>query len=290
VTLNFSSGNFDVFLFPSTLGGTVLSFANSTTATTESFTSATLSPGTYHVGVSARTGSGSYVVTTELVGGVIPAAPSNLVATGTSTSVIHLTWNDNATNETGFVVQRKISGVFSDLSPVLAANTTSVNVVALPAGTSQTFRVRARGASGDSAYSNEATGSTLGLPPGACSPSATVACLLNNRFRVRIDYVNPFSTPPNLPGTFLTARLNATPGINPDVALFGFASAQDIEVVVRLVDARPYANRFDVYIGGLTDVQYTVDIADTQTGRTFTYVNVVGQVGGKVDRVTFPAE
>jgi len=124
--------------------------------------------------------------------------------------------------------------------------------------------------------------------PAGCVANATTACVLSNRFRVSIAYVNPFSNPPNQPGNFLGARLLQGTQ-NPDVALFGFNSAQAVEVVVRIQDARPFANRFDVYYGGLTDVGYTVTVTDTQTGTTRQYVNNVGTVGGGVDRNSFPA-
>lgn len=121
----------------------------------------------------------------------------------------------------------------------------------------------------------------------SCSTSTTV-CLLNDRFRVSIAYVNPFSTPPNQPGTFQAARL-LQGAQNPDVALFGFSSAQAVEVVVRIQDARPFAPRFDVYYGGMTDVGYTVTVTDTVKGIVRQYSNPVGKVGGGVDRTSFPA-
>jgi hypothetical protein len=287
VTLNFTTGDLDVFLF-SVSGSTVTVLGNSSgSTTTETFTSTnTLAPGTYYVGVSAFTGSSAYTVSTELVGvAAPPAAPTNLQASGTSTSVIRLTWNDNSNNETEFRIEQKVNGSFVDIGAA-AANATAINVTNFQPSTSATFRVKARGASGDSAYSNEATGTTQGQP-GVCTPNANTVCLLSNRFRVKIDYVNPFSNPPNQPGTFLAARLDPA-ATNPDVALFGFDAAKAVEVVVRIVDARPFAPRFDVYYGGLTDVQYTVTITDTQTGKTKQYFNAVGQVGGGVDRSTFP--
>ncbi len=125
------------------------------------------------------------------------------------------------------------------------------------------------------------------VTPG-CVANATTVCLLNDRFRVAIAYVNPFSNPPNQPGTFLAARL-LQGSQNPDTALFGFSSAQAVEVVVRVQDTRPFAPRFDVYYGGMTDVSYTVTVTDTQTGTIRQYVNAAGRVGGGVDRTSFPA-
>lgn len=123
---------------------------------------------------------------------------------------------------------------------------------------------------------------------GSCTTTASTACLLDGRFRVSINYINQFANPP-APGTFLGAKL-IQGSQNPDVATFGISSAQAIEVVVRIQDARPFGlNRFDVYYGGLTDLEYTVSITDTQKGTSKTYRNPPGTVGGSVDRTTFTA-
>lgn len=74
---------------------------------------------------------------------------------------------------------------------------------------------------------------------------------------------------------------------NPDTALFGFSSAQAVEVVVRIQDTRPFAPRFDIYYGGMTDVAYTVTVIDSTTGVGRQYTNAAGHVGGGVDRTSF---
>lgn len=213
-----------------------------------------------------------------------PAAPTNLMATGMSTTHIRLSWTDNSDNETSFRIEQKIDGNFVQIG-YASINATQVPLPEFEPGEIATFRIRASNAGGDSAYSNEATGAANSIP-GACTPSATAVCLLGNRFKVKVDYVNPFSNPPNQTGTFLAARL--LDGVqNPDTALFGFSSAQAVEVVVRLQDTRPFAPRFDVYFGGMTDVGYTVSVTDTTTGVTRLYSNQTGRVGGGVDRTSF---
>lgn len=218
----------------------------------------------------------------------VPAAPTNLAATATSATVIRLTWTDNSNNETEFRVEQRVNGSFTDIGSV-PANAVAVNVTNFSAGQTGTFRVRARNANGNSGYSNEASATTPGSNPGGpCVANATTVCLLSDRFRVSIGFINQFANPP-APGSFLGAKLVA--GVqNPDVATFGISSPQAIEVVVRIQDTRPFGlNRFDVYYGGLTDLEYTVTVTDTQTGTTKTYRNAPGTVGGGVDRTSFTA-
>jgi hypothetical protein len=217
----------------------------------------------------------------------LPAAPTNLTATGTSATVIRLNWNDNSSNETSFFIEQRNSGGSFVQIGTAAVNATSINVTGLSAGQSATFRVRAGNGAGFSSYTNEATGTTFSPGGTGCTPNSTTVCLVGGRFRVGIAYRNQFANPPAT-GSFVAARLNPA-ATSPDTALFGFASANDVEVVVRIVDARPFAPRFDVYYGGLTDVEYTVTVTDTVTSQTKTYRNNPGQVGGGVDRSTFPA-
>lgn len=90
-----------------------------------------------------------------------PAAPTNLAATGVSTSQINLTWTDASSNETGFEIERKIvTGSFSLIATV-GANVTSFQNTGLAANTEYVYRVFATNSGGRSASSNEATGKTL---------------------------------------------------------------------------------------------------------------------------------
>ena len=122
-----------------------------------------------------------------------------------------------------------------------------------------------------------------------CTSTATVSCLQGGRFRVSIAFTNQFANPP-APGNFLGNKLLAG-AQNPDVATFGISSPEAIEVVVRIQDARPFGlNRFDVYYGGLTDLEYVVTVTDVLKSVTKTYRNAPGTVGGGVDRTTFVAD
>jgi subtilisin family serine protease len=107
--------------------------------------------------------------------GTGPAAPTALTATGVSASSISLTWQDNASDEAGYKVERRPSGGEFAQVGVLGANVTSWTNTGLTAGTTYDFRVRAYNAMGNSYYSNTTSGTTF--PPPAAPSNLTAAAL-----------------------------------------------------------------------------------------------------------------
>ena len=96
---------------------------------------------------------------------VPPAAPSWLRVTAVSGSEIDLQWDDNSTDEDGFLIERKQGwcGPWTSL-PNAPANATTYQSTGLALATSYAYRVRAFNAGGTSGYTNEAATSTLGCP------------------------------------------------------------------------------------------------------------------------------
>ena len=92
----------------------------------------------------------------------VPAAPTNLVATAVSKSQINLTWTDNASNETGFHIERCKGSTCTNFTQIatVGANVTSYANTGLTANTTYRYRVHAYNASGNSAYSNIAAATT----------------------------------------------------------------------------------------------------------------------------------
>ena len=104
------------------------------------------------------------------------AAPTTLVATAQSTTAIGLTWQDNASNETGYVVERASSAAFT--SPVvtnLAAGATSYTSSGLTAATTYYYRVKAVNGATSSAYSNTANATTGAAGTVPAAPSGLTA-------------------------------------------------------------------------------------------------------------------
>jgi fibronectin type 3 domain-containing protein len=99
-----------------------------------------------------------------------PAAPSNLVATAASGTEADLTWTNNATNQTGFHIDRATDSAFTqNLVTQTAASGTATSFVdsGLTSGGTYYYRIRATNSIGDSANSNTATVTlpVLPLPP-----------------------------------------------------------------------------------------------------------------------------
>jgi hypothetical protein len=103
-----------------------------------------------------------------------PSAPAGLTVKATTPKTLALTWQDKSRNEGGFEVERKTATGWTRIATP-PADSTGYQDSGLAYGTSYTYRVRAVGAGGPSAWSNEATGETLPSPPGKPTLSANQA-------------------------------------------------------------------------------------------------------------------
>ena len=206
-----------------------------------------------------------------------PAAPTGLKVTAVSATSVQLTWTDKSSNETGFRIERNTPAtgwtLLATVAPDAASFTTTVEL-----DTPSSFRVRANGAAGNSAFSNVASVTIPSAAPAPCATGAENLCLLGGRFRVTVRW-----------------RANGMNGAGmavPDsdlTGLFWFFSAENIELIVKVLDGRPLTPSFWVFYGGLSDVEYWIIVADTQTAATKTYHNDQGDLCGNADVSAFPA-
>ena len=96
------------------------------------------------------------------VDGAIPAAPTDLADTDVATSTIDLNWTDNATDEVGYELWRKVGdGSWEIFEPVLSPDTNAYGDSMLSEGTQYTYKVRAYSQNGLSAFSDELVVTTL---------------------------------------------------------------------------------------------------------------------------------
>ena len=110
-----------------------------------------------------------------------PAAPTGLTASAVSSSQINLAWSDNASNETGFTVERCTGVSCTNFAPIasLAANATSYQNAGLAASTTYGFRVVASNGAGNSGYSNTASATTQAGATGPAAPTGLTAAAVS---------------------------------------------------------------------------------------------------------------
>ncbi|WP_374120956.1 fibronectin type III domain-containing protein [Neobacillus sp. PS3-12] len=103
---------------------------------------------------------------------VAPAAPTNLQGTVQTGPKVQLTWKDNATNETSYVIERSTNngGTYTQIGTV-NANVTSYTDSAVTPGSSYTYRVKALNGNSSSTYSNSVRISVPNAPSVPATPT-----------------------------------------------------------------------------------------------------------------------
>lgn len=118
-----------------------------------------------------------------------PAQPTTLHATVVSSSGIYLSWDDNASDETSYELQRASDSGFTTgiVTHVLAANTRSYSETGLSANTQYWWRVRALKGSTPSDWSSTVTATTATTTP--LAPSGLSATVLSSA-SIRLDFTD----------------------------------------------------------------------------------------------------
>jgi plastocyanin len=236
----------------------------------------------YHCEAHGAPGSGMFgTVVVESAGGGGGGgpvkAPSNLRATAGSTSRINLTWTDNATNETGFQIERRSVGGAYEVVATVGPNTTSAPVGGLDPGSFSLFRVRATGSGNTfSPYSPEAGAATLD-DPGPCVAGPAVLCLNNHRFKAVLDWHTATDD-----GQGAAVPLPSAP----DSGLFYFFSPTNIEMLIKVLNACvPPFNHYWVFFAATTNVEFAVVVTDTANGKTVAYFNPLNRAAPPVQDI-----
>jgi hypothetical protein len=136
----------------------------------------------------------------------VPANPTNLTATGTTSNggklKINLAWTDNANNETGFLVERSLDkGTFAQIGST-AANVTSYSDTTAVSGTIYNYRVAAYNVGGNSGYSNTAVAGASSAPaaPSKLSAAAVSTSKINLAWQDNSTNENGFAIERSLDG------------------------------------------------------------------------------------------
>ena len=240
---------------------------------------------TYTFRVQARNAAGGsgFTDVTLTTAPDLPAAPANLVAAPDSSTTVGLTWDDLATNETGFRIEMRspLTGAWVEVG-LAAPNAETFMVPGLVADRPYTFRVIAVNGAGESAPSNSASATPQPVEA-TCETTDTTVCLLD-RFRVTIHWNNPHGAGGN--GVGHTALF---PGSD-RTATAWFFSPDNVEVIVKVLDGSAVNDFFWVFHGQLTDVEFWVTVLDTESGFSTTYHNPPFDRCGEFDNAAIPAE
>ena len=104
-------------------------------------------------------------------------------------------------------------------------------------------------------------------PPGKnCPGSSGELCLNEGRFSVRAFY--RVAGGPELSAGAVD--------LTDDSGYFWFFAPANVEVLIKVLDACLFSERFWVFAAGLTDVEVRLEVTDTETGEIRTYTNTQG--------------
>lgn len=127
----------------------------------------------------------TYIATYSAIGGpTLPAAPTGFRAVVLPGAQVKLDWTDASNNETSFVIQRRYTNwVWEDLPFSAGANATTITDTTAYSGVSYEYRVAARNAVGQSAWSDGFIVDTgvIGAQPPAAPSSLTATAISGTR-------------------------------------------------------------------------------------------------------------
>jgi plastocyanin len=201
-------------------------------------------------------------------------APSQLRARGQSPGEIELTWGDEpAAASLVRIERRQPGGAFREVASV-AAGTDGFTDIGLPAGATFEYRVRAEGADGFSAYSTVAAGATDG-PTTPCEEKRNTACLKDGRFEATVELRGSEGEEDQ---QAKRVDLPATPGSG----VFALAPRDDLQILLNVHDGCAENDHYWLELAAVTDVELTVRVRDTRTGRTWVHLNPAGSLPASI--------
>ncbi len=113
-------------------------------------------------------------------------------------------------------------------------------------------------------------------PAPICVAAQGQVCVAG-RFRVSASFIAPGEP----------QQIAQPVSLTENAAAFWFFSANNLEIVVKVVDGRAFNGRFWVFLAGLSDVDYLVSVTDSVTGSTHVYANARGQLRSQADTNSF---
>jgi len=125
---------------------------------------------------------------------------------------------------------------------------------------------------------------------GVCTPNATTACMLNNRFRATLRYRSAFDNN-SADATAFVKGVTGFAASTYETAFFYFNNANNIEMVLKVLDQENTNSggqpTIAVLFGSATPLRTELTITDTKTGAVRTYSSEFGSQRGLSDFVAF---
>ena len=151
-----------------------------------------------------------------------PASPTNLLATASATKIT-LSWKNNASNQTGFQVERSDDGISFSIIAKLGKSTTAYSDSTTLAGNGYFYRVAAINTGGTSPYAT--LGTAVGTPPTAPSNLTAIA---SSKSQVNLSWHDNSSNESGFTVSRSTDNVNFAPILTagPNVTSFGDSGLQ----------------------------------------------------------------
>jgi plastocyanin len=206
------------------------------------------------------------------------SAPSQLRAVGQSSSEIRLTWADDSASAGAFRIERRQpGGAFQEIASI-AAGAGSYTDSGLPGGATFQYRVRTEGLEGVSAFSGIAAGAT----DGAAAPcdARRALCLENGRFEATVEW-----RPSEAEAGREAKRVTLSETQGPGGGLFSFSPEDGPRLLLDVSNRCAENGHYRLDFAAVTDIEFTVKVRDTQTGRTWLYFNPDGNVPTSISDV-----
>ena len=115
-----------------------------------------------------------------------------------------------------------------------------------------------------------------------CTDGPETLCLLDGRLKLEGRWRNQHDG-----GTEGTAQ--ALP-LTQKTGMFWFFEADNIEVIIKALDATVVNGHFWIFLGSLSDVEYSIEATNTTTGESVTYYNPPGNLYGIADTTALESE
>lgn len=202
------------------------------------------------------------------------AAPTQLQARGQSDSEVRLTWAAEPSAAGEIRIERRLPGAPFRQVGAVAAGVGSFTDSNLPAGTTFQYRVQAVGTDGGAAFSDIVAGAT----DGAAAPcdDTRAACLGGGRFEALVEWTEWHRSPADRQ----TGRILLPEA--PNSGLFASSQSAAPQLLVNVQDGCSVNGHYWLSLATAADLEVTVRVRDTVTGRTWVWFNPAGRVPAPV--------